>query len=171
MRKTLQALLVIPLFSFLLAACGGSPAPQMLPKTYGSGSIVAVWDLENFSVTENQILDDMQEFLSAKVAETFKERGEYIIVERQKLLLALEELAIGSSSLASETSRLQIGRMLGAELMVFGGFQQFGEQLRIDLRLIEVESGAVVRVAEYTATASDVTALLSAAEAAALELL
>ncbi len=171
MQKSLQALLLISLVTFLLAGCAGTPAPEMPKKVYGSGSIVAVWDLENFSVTENQILDDMQEFLSAKVAETLKEQGGYIIVERQKLLLALEELAIGSSSLASEASRLQIGRMLGAELMVFGGFQQFGEQLRIDLRLIEVESGAVVRVAEHTATVSDVTALLSAAKATALELL
>jgi len=170
MRNILQTLLVTALLPFLLSACGGSSA-NYSPKIYGSGAIVAVWDLENFSVTENQILDDMQEFLSAKVAETFKEQGGYVIVERQKLLLALEELALGNSALVSEASQLQIGRMLGAQLMVFGGYQQVGEQLRIDLRLIEVESGAVIRVAEHTATASEVSALLTAAEAAALDLL
>ena len=171
MKKNLQILLLLTLLPFWLTACGGTSANNYNPKIYGSGSIIAVWDLENLSVTENQILDDMQEFLSAKVAETLKEQGGYVIVEREKLILALEELAVGSSALASEASRLKVGRMLGAQLMVFGGFQQFGEQLRIDLRLIEVESGAVIRVAEHTVTASDVATLLSATETAALKLL
>ena len=147
-----------------------SPEPYS-PKTYGNGSVVAVWDLENFSITENQILDDMQEFLTAKVTETLKEQGGYVVIERQKLLLALEELHLGSSALADENSRLEIGRLIGAELMVFGGYQQVGEQLRIDLRMVEVESGAVIRTAEHTATAGDVSGVLAAAEAVAEELL
>ena len=170
MRKIVQTLLLTALLPLLLSACGGSSA-NYSPKVYGSGSIVAVWDLENFSVTENQIMDNMQEFLTAKVAETMQEQGGYVIVERQKLLLALEELSLGSSNLVSEASQLAIGRMLGAQLMVFGGYQQFGEQLRIDLRLIEVESGAVIQVAEHTTAASDISTLLAAAEAAALDLL
>ena len=170
MKKILQTLLLIALFSFLLAACAGSPT-KYTPKTYGSGSVVAVWDLENFSITENRTLDDMQEFMTAKISETLKDKGGYIIIEREKLLLALEELHLGSSALADEASRLEVGRFLGAQLMVFGGYQQVGEQLRIDLRLIEVESGAVIRTGEHTATASDVSALLAAAEAVAEKLL
>lgn len=170
MANNISALLLALLLSLFLCSCGGTTA-HYTPKLYGSGSVVAVWDLENFSVTENQTLDDMMEFLSAKVAETLKEQGGYVIVERQKLLLALEELAIGSSSLASEESKLQIGRLVGAELMVFGALQQFGEQVRIDLRLVEVESGAVIRVAEHTGAASDASGLLTAARSAALQLL
>ena len=166
--STLFLLLLLPLF---LCSCGGGSTAHYTPKHYESSSVVAVWDLENFSVTENQTLDDMMEFLGAKVAETLNEQGGYVIVERQKLLLALEELAIGSSSLASEESKLQIGRLVGAELMVFGALQQFGEQVRIDLRLVEVESGAVIRVAEHTGAASDASGLLTAATSAALQLL
>ncbi|MCI5122195.1 MAG: hypothetical protein D3908_13585 [Candidatus Electrothrix sp. AUS4] len=166
-------------FLLIVSLLGGCAAPPTemtsepyIPKTYGSGSVLAVWDLENFSITENQILDDMQEFLTAKVTETLKEQGGYVVIERQKLLLALEELSLGSSELADENSRLEIGRLIGAQLMVFGGYQQVGEQLRIDLRMVEVESGAVVRTAEHTAaTAGDVAGVLAAAEAVAKELL
>ena len=169
MKKILQPLLFVSFLSLMLAACAGSPS-QYTPKVYGSGSIVAVWDLENFSVTENQILDDMQEFLTAKVAETLKESGGYIVVEREKLVLALEELSLGSSALVDETSQLKVGQLLGAELMVFGGFQQIGEQLRIDLRLVEVSSGAVIRTGVYTTTANNVQSLLTAAETVTAQL-
>lgn len=171
MIKSLNAFFVISLLSLFLSGCAGSPPTEYTPKEYGSGSVVAIWDLENFSIEENQILDDMQEFLAAKIAEIFREQGGYVIIERQKLILALEELALGSSALVDETSQLEIGHLLGAQLMVFGGFQQVGEQLRIDLRLVEVESGAVIRSSEHTASAGDVSAILRSAETVALKLL
>lgn len=169
MIKFLRDLILLSLLPFLLTACAGSSGTYT-PATYGRGSVIVVWDLENFSVSDNQILDDMQDFLTAKVAETLKESGGYVVVERQKLLLALEELALGSSSLTDKASQLEVGHLLGAQLMVFGGYQQVGEQLRIDLRLIEVASGAVIRTGEYTTTASDVSGLLTAAENVAAEL-
>ncbi|AGF79219.1 Curli production assembly/transport component CsgG [Desulfocapsa sulfexigens DSM 10523] len=169
MKKLLRPFLFISLLPMFLNACAGSQ-PQYTPEYFGSGSVVAVWNLENYSVTENQILDDMQEFLTAKVAETLKESGECIVVEREKLVLALEELSLGSSVLVDETSRLEVGRLLGAQFMVFGGFQQVGEQLRIDLRLIEVASGAVVRTGVHTIRADNVSALLAAVEAVTAQL-
>lgn len=163
------------IFLFLLGGCAQPPSQMTsepyTPKSYGPGSVIAVWDLENFSITENQILEDMQEFLTVKVTETLKEQGGYVVIERQKLLLALEELQLGSSELADENSRLEIGRLIGAQLMVFGGYQQVGEQLRIDLRMVEVESGAVLRTAEHTATAAAPAGVLATAEAVAKELL
>ena len=155
---------------FLLSSCA-SPPTNYTPKTYDSNSVIAVWDLENYSVTDNPILDNLQEFLSAKVAETLMTQGEYIIVERQKLLLALEELHIISSALADGNSRLRVGQMVGAQLMVFGACQQVGNQLRIDLRLVDVEMGTVIRTSKITTTATNASDLLSAAEAAAIKLL
>ncbi len=171
MKKVVWLLSVLLFLSFLLSGCAGTSSSGYTPKVYGSGAIVAVWDLENFSVEDNLILDDLQEFLTAKVAETLKDQGGYVIVERQKLLLALEELSLGSSDLIDQSSQLRVGQLLGAQLMVFGAYQQIGEQIRIDLRLVEVETGAVIRSIEETSSASDASSLLSAAESAALKLL
>lgn len=170
MIKILRDLILLSLLPLLLTACAGSSGTTYTPAIYGSGSVIVVWDLENFSVTENQILDDMQEFLTAKITETLKDSGGYVVVERQKLLLALEELALGSSVLVDKASQLEVGHLLGAQLMVFGGYQQVGEQLRIDLRLIEVATGAVIRTGQHTTTASDVSGLFAAAENVAAEL-
>ncbi len=159
------------LFLLLLPAACGAPRPAAYsPPVYGRGSVVAVWDLEDMSVESGPVLEEMGGMLTARVMDTLQ-RGGYVLVERQKLLLALEELHIGSSSLASEGSRLEIGRIVGARLMVFGGFQRVGEQLRIDLRMVEVRSGAVIRTAEQTTRAADVSGWLKAADRAAAGLL
>jgi len=173
MKHAICSSCLLALLTFLLAACAAPTdnSAQHAARQYGQGSVVAVWDLENFSITENLILDNLQEFLTSAVADTLKEQGGYVLIERQKLLLALEELQLGSSVLADEATQLEIGRILGAQLMVFGGYQQIGEQVRIDLRMIEVETGAVLRTAEQTVAATDATALLTAAKTVAGKLL
>lgn len=154
----------------LLSACGGKQT-SYTPPQYSKGSVVAVWSLEDMSIIKNNTVAEMGDFLTAKVTDTLKERGEYQIVEREKLLLALEELQLGSSALASEQSRLEVGQILGAQLMVFGGYQILGEQMRIDLRMVEVETGAIIRTASRTSSAADVSGWLLTAEEAATELL
>ncbi len=92
------------------------------------------------------------------------------MVEREKLLLALEELSLGSGELASENSRLRIGKILGAKLMVFGAYQLIGDVIRLDLRLVEVERGLVVNAASSEANAKNLDARLKGAETAAMAL-
>jgi hypothetical protein len=84
--------------------------------------------------------------------------------------LALEELGLGSSSLADESARLKLGRFVGANLMIFGGYQVVMDQMRIDLRMIEVETGRLVKAAQQTVSATDMAGWLEAAKLAAGEL-
>lgn len=53
--------------------------------------------------------------------------------------------------------------------MVFGGYQSIGRQMRLDLRLVDVETGRVVKAVQRTTT-GDVTAWIEAAGEAAAEL-
>lgn len=98
------------------------------------------------------------------------EKGKYSVVERERLLLALEELRLGTTSLVDESSRLELGRLVGAQLMVFGGYQIIGEMMRVDLRLVEVESGKVLKAVEKTTSAADLSGWLNATRKAAEEL-
>lgn len=118
------------------------------------GASVAVWDLEYLSPEPNAH-QDVSEILSAKVIETFKESGRYEIVERERLLLVLEELNIGTSSIVDESTRLRIGRIVGAKYMVFGTYFVMSESMRIDLRLVEVETGSVVKTTQRTTKITD----------------
>lgn len=153
----------------LLSACGAERVAYV-PKQYGPGSVVAVWDLEDLSIMENPVLRDMKDFLELTIIDTLREKGGYEMIERQKLVLALEELNLGSSELADESSRLKVGKILGAQLMVFGGYQLVADELRIDLRLVEVESGAVIKADEVTRKSADMDGWLKTAEEAAIRL-
>jgi len=87
--------------------------------------------------------------LAGPVIEALQGKG-YQVVERQRLLFLLEELHLGSGVLADESTRLRLGRLCGARWMVFGGYQTIGGQARVDLRLVEVETGKVLKAAQRT---------------------
>jgi curli biogenesis system outer membrane secretion channel CsgG len=112
----------------------------------------------------------MGELLSTKVIETFKETDLYTVVERERLLLVLEELNLGTTSLVDETTRLRIGKLVGAQLMVFGGYQVIEEQMRLDLRLVEVETGKIRKAAQKTVSSTDLPGWLNAAKETAAQL-
>ncbi len=139
------------------------------PVSYKEGTTIAAWDLEDLSPIESG-RPDLGELLSAKVIETLKETGGYTVVERERLLLALEELGLGTTSLVDETTRLRIGRIVGARLMVFGGYQVIMDKMRLDLRLVEVETGSILKAAQKTTSAADLSAWLRAAREATVEL-
>ena len=139
------------------------------PVSYKEGTAIAAWDLENLSPMEFG-RPDLGELLSGKVIETLKETGGYTVVERERLLLALEELGLGTTSLVDETTRLRIGRIVGARLMVFGGYQVIMDKMRLDLRLVEVETGSILKAAQKTTSAADLSAWLRAAREATAEL-
>ena len=158
---------LIGLSILLLAFFSGCiSAPCMNQET----PAVAVWDLEN-SNPGAAIGPDMGELLAAQVVETIKESGGFQVVERERLILVLEELDLGSSSLVDESTRLRIGRIVGARFMVFGGYFVLGNMMRLDLRLVEVETGRIVKASQKTASAGDLNGWLKIARQAAKELI
>jgi hypothetical protein len=145
----------------------GCAAPQVV---YEKGTTVAVLDLENLNSMDSGH-PDLSKFLTARVAGTIKSKGYYNIVERERLLKVLDELNLGTSMLVDENSRLKLGRMVGAQLMVFGGYLVFAGQMRLDLRLVDVETGAVMKSAEKTVSSAELTRWFKAAEEATNELI
>lgn len=149
----------------LFAACA-APAPQPVDTRQH----IAVWDLEDLSPGGGE-RPELASILTGKVMEGMAANPDVLLVERQKLLLALEELQIGSSQLADENTRLRIGRLAGAREMIFGAYQIIAGQIRIDLRLVDVETGRVEATTEVTETSSALDAWLRAAQQAGRALL
>jgi TolB-like protein len=118
----------------------------------GTGA-VAVWDVENL-MPEVPANSDMVELLSIQVIEALKESN-HTVVERERLALALQELKLGSSVLVDEATRLRIGKIVGAKYLVFGAFMVFGGTMRLDLRLVETETGAILKAVEKTTESMD----------------
>jgi hypothetical protein len=159
----IPSLVILFIFVLLLVSCAHRPF------SYKEGAVVAVWDLDDVSpsgITQ----PDLGELFSGKIIETLKAKGRFSVVERERLLLALEELHLGTESFVDEDTRLKLGRLIGARLMVFGGYQIIADTMRVDLRLIEVESGRVLKAVKETISDADLSGWLNAVSDAAVKL-
>lgn len=144
------------MFMGLLHGC------STIPEHAGVSS-VAVWDLENLSPGASAT-PDLGQVLSGEIIQAINQSGDIQVVEREKLVAILEELKLGSSELADESTRLKVGRMIGAKEMVFGGYMVVGGTMRVDLRRVDVETGKVVKTAKKTAGADDLAGWIKAAQ-------
>jgi TolB-like protein len=138
--------------------------------TIEKGTAVAVWDFDNLSLSAGD-QPSLGEILSSQVMEVIGARRGVVVIERERLHLALEELKLGSTSLADEATRLKLGHLVGARLMVFGAYQAIADTMRLDLRLVEVETGKVLKAVKRTASSGDLSEWLKVAREAAAELL
>lgn len=81
------------------------------------------------------------------------------VVERLQLEAVLAELELGRSRAIDPASAAKIGKLLGARYLVLGGYFAFAGSLRVDARVVDVESGAVVKGYGVTGKGEDFLAL------------
>ena len=156
-------LMILALFG--CAAQHPLSVPEEMPRSAG----LAVWDM-TYSGPPGAPEAGWGELLASAIIETFQEDDRYKVVERQQLVLALQELSIGSSDLADDATRLRLGEIVGARYMVFGSYIAFGGSMRLDMRLVRVETGQVIKAAERTVQGGGLIKAMAAAKAAAEEL-
>jgi TolB-like protein len=70
-------------------------------------------------------------------------QGDALVVERARLQAVLDELALGHGGVADPATAARVGRLLGAKWLVLGSYFELVGTLRVDTRLVEVETGAV----------------------------
>ena len=146
---SLPKIFVILIILFIsLFSCASKPPLSEKELT------IAVWDLDDLSPSVS-VRANLGELLSSKIIEVLRRKGNYQVIERERLLVALEELRLGTSSLEDESTRLRLGQMIGARWMIFGGYQIIGDKIRIDLRLVEVETGKIKKALQKMTAAGD----------------
>jgi curli biogenesis system outer membrane secretion channel CsgG len=107
---------------------------------------VAVWDFDNSTLpgaTDVTWADSLQRVLSEALLADLNRIPALTTVERVNLRDILREQKLGSSDLADEASRLRLGNIAGARHMVFGSYLVQGDEVRIDVRAVEVETSLV----------------------------
>jgi len=89
------------------------------------------------------MMEGEDDFLRLAITNALKETGRARIVEREKLDKVIQELNLSSSELASDQTRLQLGKLLSARLIATGSIIRYGGKLQMSLRLIETETSEV----------------------------
>ncbi len=157
----------IGLTALVLACISGCAS---VPYVEDGVRTVAVWDLVNYS-QPGTVDSDLGELLAAKIIETLKDSGTYKVIERERLLLVLEEQNLSTTPIVDESTRLKIGQIMGARCMVFGSYFVVADTMRLDLRLVEVETGNILKATQKSASAVNVSEWLKIAQKAAQELI
>jgi TolB-like protein len=101
------------------------------------GSKVAVLAIRSNSARMSNYL--IEELISAIVSQRF-----FTVVDRAQLDLIQQEMNFQMSGEVSDSSAQAIGKKLGAQAIVTGTFELIGNYYRFRVRVIEVESAAIL---------------------------
>ncbi len=72
------------------------------------------------------------------------------LVERERMADVLKEQQMQQSAMFDSTTAVKAGRLLGAEFVATGSLAAALPELRIDMRVIRVETGEIVKTARVT---------------------
>lgn len=79
----------------------------------------------------------------------------YRLVERSRLQVLLDEQKLGQTGKLDRATAAQVGKLLGARLMVLGSFFDLGPTLRVDARVVDVQTGKILHTVGVTAKNDD----------------
>lgn len=134
-RSVLMVLSLVP--ALLAAQQRGQdtrPGIAVLPfnngGSYGQGK-------EDFDALERGIAGMLISELSANPAAR--------VVEREEIQRLLDEQNLGAQGRVDAATAAKIGKLVGARYMVMGTFVDFYNDFRVDVRLINTETGEVVK--------------------------
>lgn len=151
-------LLAVILF---FAGCAGVPKGDIKakeePVTFidQAPKTMAVLPFENNSVTEPEKFAPLSKGLSAMLITDLKNSSTSLqLIEREKIQALLKEIALSQSGSVDQSTAVKAGKILGAQSIIFGSFMVLGNQVRMDARIIKVETSEVV-MAESIAGDSD----------------
>jgi TolB-like protein len=102
----------------------------------------AVVYFENTS--QDPALDVLRKGFAEMLVTDLSVSGELALVERTRLDSVLDELELQETSFVDPATVSRLGRGLGARLLVTGSYLVQGDTLRVDARVIEVESARIV---------------------------
>src|SRR3954471_25047071 len=104
---------------------------------------------------KDQELEPLRKGLAQMLITDFSAAPQVRVVERARLKALLEEQKLGQSGKVDPASAARLGKLLGARFLVLGSFFDLKSVLRIDARVVEVETWRIVRSVGAAGAADD----------------
>jgi TolB-like protein len=134
-------ILTVVIVPFLAGECRGTARS---PSQSGTMTLV-ILPFENNSITDVSRFDPLSKGLSAMlITDLSNSRTTLKVIEREKIQAILKEIALSQSGAVDESTAIEAGKILGAQTIAIGSFMVLAKKVRIDTRIIRVETGEVV---------------------------
>ena len=141
------------LISYSLAKA--EPLEPEKPKIIIAGEKVKIGILEFQPLNEEARKDNLGKIFTEVLTTSFFKSEAFKIIEREQLQKILKELELTQSGIIDTSNAKQIGKMVGANAIVIGSVTKIGNDMRLDARIIDVESGFIL-TAEKTEGKTDI---------------
>lgn len=120
-----------------------------------------IWILPFDNPNADSSLEYLEEALPALLAVAVSQSDQHAIVDRRHLNQVLAEQSLTLEGLTSQETGLQVGRLLGATVMIRGSFVKQGQSFLITMRASDVDTGRVTAAAEARGAAGRLAQLVS----------
>ena len=127
---------LVLLFALLLV-------PTLARATTAEPTKLAVLYFEN---SGNPDLQPLRLGLAQMLITDLSGTGNYDVVERSRINELLGELELQKTSAVDQSTAVNMGKLVGAHYLVMGSYFEMMGTLRLDARVVEVETGRVVSV-------------------------
>jgi serine/threonine protein kinase len=131
----------------------GAGVPSFAAKDSTAKPSIAVLPFSNlnkdptYSHLEGGIADALEESLGGT--------GQFRLVERAQLDKTLNELNLNRSEYVDPATAQRVGHLIGAQYLAIGSFQVWQGEVRLNARLIRVETGEIVAVDKVVGPAGE----------------
>jgi hypothetical protein len=122
---------------------------------------LAVLDFENNSFFNADAVQPLSKGLAQIMATELARCPSVRMVERRKLQSLVDEMKLSQAGVTGEENSLQVGKLAGAEILVFGGYLVMPDgKMRMDARIVAVETGLTLQAGEATGKTRDALSLV-----------
>jgi TolB-like protein len=105
---------------------------------------MSVGILEIQSLNQQARSDEYGKVFTEILTTSFASSNAFKIIEREQLNKVLGEIKLTQSGIVDTSNVKILGNMVGADAIVLGSITKLGDDLRLDIRIIDVESGLVL---------------------------
>ena len=115
--------------------------------------IIAIKDFEVIMGRNQEVGKYVQEDITTALVNS----GQFNVVERLKLKSVLDELKLTQLGLTDPEGAKEVGKLLGADVILTGTLAATGEEWNVNLRLINTESGLITSAFNKRGTLHEIT--------------
>ncbi len=148
-----SALVAFWLAGLLAAAPLTAPVPATAAAPHAARKTVAVLYFDNR--TGRSDYDALGKGIASMMISDLSSVSQIQLVERDRLQDLVKEMDQQHTTYFDTTTAQKVGKLAGAEYVVVGSFATLRPQMRIDTRVVRVQTGEIVKSAQVTGKEDD----------------